>query len=149
MRLAWIFLSIIVTAIGFGIAVDANVTVMGMPVVGVAEDVPCWIALGTGRGVLFIGAFGAGVVCFSFIGAGLLFAVGQVAAGAFCVAQAGIGLSMFLGQVGFAFTTIAQGSFGALSMGQVARNNGKAFFARLYAELKQIITLRAPYPADD
>lgn len=123
--------------------------IANLPIVcwGDSHELPCWLTIGAGMGVLVVGIGGVGVVCLTLYGAGILFASGQVAAGGIALAQGGVGFSMFIGQGGGAFTALGQVAVGVIADGQGALGvSGMPFFTRLNYELNQILRFRGPLP---
>ncbi len=144
MRIFFLLIPIVVTALGLTYAVDLpKETVLGVPLVGYGSA-QAWIAMG-GVGVLSLGG-GAGVVMIGFYGFGLLFGVGQIGLSAgIGVGQLGCGSTLFVGQVGGALTGIAQGFLGVLGIGQVSASlDGTEFFTTLQKDLIETTSLRFP-----
>ncbi len=115
----------------------------GMPAMCVSPDasVTCWLTIGSGMGVLFVGLFGAGLVCIGYITGGILFGMGQVAIGGICLAQAGIGGSFFFGQAGGALTALGQVVVGMISKGQASAGfDAEAHLAEVAADLKRYLS---------
>jgi len=129
--------------------------VAGMPVVcvGTAEDEPCWLTIGAGKGVVLVGMGGVGVVCFALYSFGLLFATGQLAAGGLAIGQVGFAFSFWLGQAGAGPVAFGQLVGGAIADGQGALGvKGAPFLKELSADLNRILgkggLIEAP-PAED
>lgn len=124
---------------------NSSVTeVLGMPVLGVASERLCWLSLGTGYGVLFVGLVGAGVVAITVAaGAGLLFGIGQAAAGMMVVGQLGLGLTFALAQLGIGATGYGQLIAGILVRGQLGiGKDGAAFLKQLDKDLDGLLSFR-------
>lgn len=118
--------------------------VLGMPVLGVASDRFCWLSLGMGTGVLFVGLIGAGGVAIALgAGAGVLFGMGQAAAGMIVVGQLALGLVFALGQLATGAAGLGQLIGGALVKGQVELGkDGGEFLSALNEDLDGLLSFR-------
>lgn len=150
-RFLILFAVLLVTYLGFFLFPTPNdgrsaeeVAGMSVVCVGAAEEEPCWLTIGAGKGVVLVGMGGAGVVCFALYSVGLLFATGQLAAGGLTIGQVGFGGSFFLGQAGVGPVALGQVVGGALVAGQGALGaRGGDFLKELSGELNQILGKRA------
>jgi hypothetical protein len=120
--------------------------VLGMPVYGVSSSEMCWLSVGLGGGVLFVGLAGGGVVAFgAAASAGLLFGSGQLAVGMIAIGQLGLGLVHTLAQIGVGMTGRGQLILGLLVRGQVGiGKDGKDFLATLGDDLDQVLSFKDP-----
>jgi hypothetical protein len=121
--------------------------VAGMPVVcvGAAEEEPCWLTIGAGKGVVLVGMGGGGIVCFALYSVGLLFATGQLAAGGLAIGQVGFAGSFWLGQAGAGPVAFGQLVGGAIADGQGALGvKGAPFLKELSADLNRILGKGGP-----
>lgn len=124
---------------------DGPVTeVLGMPVLGAGSDRFCWLSIGMGTGVLFVGFIGAGGVAIALAaGAGVLFGMGQAAAGMIVVGQLALGLVFALGQLATGAAGLGQLIGGALVKGQVGiGKDGAAFLSALGQDLDRLLSFR-------
>jgi hypothetical protein len=122
----------------------ASTQVLGMPVLGVGTGEFCWLTLGFGTGVLFVGLAGAGAVGIGLAaGGGLLFGSGQVAAGTIAVGQLALGILFVIGQLGFGVAGVGQLIVGVLVKGQAELGkNGGPFLQKLDEDLNEALTFR-------
>ena len=129
----------------------AATQVLGMPVLGVATEQICWLSIGTGFGVLFVGVAGAGIVAVALAaGGGLLFGTGQLSCGLIAIGQLAIGITFTLGQLGVGLTGLGQRMIGGLVQGQVGLGkDGEGFLGQLKKDLNELLALprrAAPAP---
>ena len=109
---------------------------------------PCWFAFGGGKALVVVGLAGAGLVCITLYGVGILFATGQLALGGLAIGQAGAGIIGWIGQVGAGLTGVGQLIFGVYVQGQLPIGaNGGAFHAALSRQLQSTLR-RAGEPYD-
>ena len=127
----------------------ASTQVLGMPVLGVGTGEFCWLTLGFGTGVLFVGLAGAGAVGIGLAaGGGLLFGSGQVAAGTIAVGQLALGILFVIGQLGFGVAGVGQLIVGVLVKGQAdLGKNGGPFLQKLSEDLNEALTFRENQPS--
>jgi hypothetical protein len=151
-RSALLLVIIVLTSLAFwpltnahGDGQTAGVTeVLGMPVLGVGSDRFCWLSIGMGTGVLFVGFIGGGGVAIALAaGVGVLFGMGQAAAGMIVVGQLALGLVFALGQLATGATGLGQLIGGALVKGQVGiGKDGGAFLGVLQEDLERLLSFR-------
>ncbi|HLM74460.1 MAG TPA: hypothetical protein VK459_17260 [Polyangiaceae bacterium] len=123
---------------------DASVSstqVLGKPVLGVGTGEVCWLSLGTGFGVLFVGLAGAGVVALGLGGGGgLLFGTGQLSCGLIAMGQLAIGVVFTLGQLGVGMAALGQVVLGGFVKGQAALGkDGGAFLSQLNQDIDRVL----------
>jgi hypothetical protein len=143
---------IIVTSLAFwpitqmapGEDMVAATRVLGMPVLGVSTEQTCWLSIGLGTGVLFVGLVGAGGVAIGLAaGGGLLFGSGQVGVGLIGIGQLGVGLLLTIAQLGVGVTGLGQLMIGVLVKGQLGLGkDGEGFLLRLNQDLNKVLQLR-------
>lgn len=144
-------ISTILSALFTGVVIvfgnDTSTSVLGMETVCSASTQPCWLVVGTGQGVLVIGAAGVGLVALTLYGAGLFFATGQLAAGLLAIGQLGFGVLGWIGQVGVGLTGRGQLIGGLLVDGQAALGStDSGFGGRLSRDVKAVLAAPgAPY----
>jgi hypothetical protein len=123
---------------------DAGVSstqVLGIPVLGVGTEEICWLSLGAGYGVLFVGLAGVGVVAIALAGGGgLLFGSGQLSCGLIAMGQLAVGVVFTLAQLGVGMTGLGQLLLGGLVKGQVALGkDGGAFLSQLNQDIDRLL----------
>jgi hypothetical protein len=151
-RFALLLVIIIVTALAFWPITstpmgDGQVTatqVLGIPVLGAGTGQFCWLSIGMGQGVLFVGILGAGVVSIALaVGGGLLFGIGQATCGLIAVGQLAIGVVCTLAQLGTGATGAGQLIVGLLVKGQVELGkDGGSFLRQLREDLNEVLAFR-------
>lgn len=119
--------------------------VLDMPVLGVSTEQVCWLSIGSGFGVLFVGLAGVGLVAIAVAGgAGLLFGCGQAGCGMIAMGQIAVGLTFTLAQLGAGGSGLGQLIIGWLVKGQVGLGkDGGEFLAQLNKDLNQLLALRS------
>jgi hypothetical protein len=122
--------------------------VLGMPVLGVTTEEICWLSLGTGFGVLFVGFAGAGGVALSLgVGGGLLFGTGQLSCGLIALGQLAVGVLFTIAQLGVGVAGFGQLILGGLVRGQVGLGkDGGAFLAQLNRDIDRVLWPRRGPP---
>lgn len=122
----------------------AKTLVLGIPVLGVSTEQFCWLSLGVGFGVVFVGLAGAGAVAIGLGGGGgLLFGSGQLACGSIVMGQLAVGLVFTLGQLGVGASGLGQLILGGLVKGQVGiGKDGGEFLSWLNKDIDRIFTTR-------
>lgn len=118
--------------------------VLGMPILGVSTAEPCWLSLGVGVGVVFVGLAGAGAVAIGLAGGGgLLFGSGQLAGGLIGIGQLALGLLLAIAQLGFGASGFGQLILGGLVKGQVGLGkDGGEFLRRLNEDIERLLSPR-------
>ena len=101
----------------------------------------CWIALG-GTGAISFG-MGVGLVSYGWVGAGVLFGVGQASAGLIAFGQVAFGPLFFCAQLGGGLMGIGQVAIGGRVVGQGELGyNGADYLKDLSARLNEILKFR-------
>ncbi len=147
MKRFWILQAIVIVTSIVIVAVhgsaDAGERVLGLRAVcsDASEVDPCWLAVG-GWGGITLGA-GAGLVCYGWLSAGLLFGVGQAASGLIAFGQVAVGPVFFCGQLGVGLTGVGQLAIGGRVMGQGSLGfDGSAFLSDLNERLNERLRFR-------
>lgn len=133
-----------ITRMAEGSDTIAATQVLGLPVLGVATEQTCWLSIGLGYGVLFVGIAGGGVVAIGLgAGVGVLFGVGQLSVGMIAVGQLAIALVYALAQLGVAMTGQGQLIAGLLVQGQVGLGkDGAGFLSQLGKDLNHVLSFK-------
>jgi hypothetical protein len=106
-----------------------------------AQADPCWLTFG-GFGAISIG-MGVGLVCYSWVGIGILFGVGQATCGLIAFGQLAVGPIFFCGQLGVGMTGLGQVSIGGRVIGQGELGaSGSAFLRDLNTRLDGLLAFR-------
>jgi hypothetical protein len=129
------------TGMAPGDAQISTTQVLGIPVLGVGTETICWLSIGTGFGVLFVGLAGAGVVAIGLAGGGgLLFGSGQLSCGLIALGQLAVGVVFTLAQLGVGMAGLGQLILGGLVKGQVGvGKDGGAFLSRLNQDIDRVL----------
>ncbi len=102
---------------------------------------PCWITFG-GYGAIEYGV-GAGLVSYGWVGAGILFGVGQATTGLIAFGQVGIGPVFFCSQLGAGLQGIGQLAIGGRVKGQGQLGfDGGEYLKDLSTRLNEILKFR-------
>jgi hypothetical protein len=102
---------------------------------------PCWISFG-GAGAITLG-MGVGLVMYGWIGAGILFGVGQAATGMIAFGQAAFGPLFFCAQLGLGMSGIGQLAGGGRVVGQLPIGwDGAEYLKDLNERLNRLLSFR-------